>query len=101
MNKSENKVTDDLYKFENLKIYNYNHGGSRIMLEQKNNREIICDTYGDNTELDSGLRLVIHQAIKDFFAILNAPCKTCIHLNVCKNKDNVNIECEDYYEKQS
>jgi len=59
----------DLYIFENLNFNNYPHGGSRVLLEDKQGtRQLICDTYGDIDNFDDmELKSKIHETIRNYF----------------------------------
>jgi hypothetical protein len=57
----------EIYDIKNLKIMDYHHGGSRIFLEENNNRVLICDTYGDSgNKIDQELKSYIIEAIKKY-----------------------------------
>lgn len=56
------------FKFKDLKINNYHHGGSRVYFEGKHTRELICDTYGDiENPHDMELREKIHEVIRNYY----------------------------------
>ena len=56
----------NLYNEKNLKISNYDHGGSRIYLEdQYGNKLLICDTYGDiKNSYDMEIKEKIIEAVR-------------------------------------
>jgi len=57
----------EIYNIKNLKINKYDHGGSRIYLEDdKGNRQLLCDTYGNNFIVDNQIRETIIIAIKQY-----------------------------------
>jgi hypothetical protein len=61
---------NDLYRFENIKIINYGHGGSRVFLEKDKDRQLLCDTYGDEDNfIEMELKEKIHETIKNYFKI--------------------------------
>lgn len=58
----------DLFRYENLNFNNYSHGGSRVLLENGKDRQLICDTYGDKNDFhEMELKQRIHQTIRDYF----------------------------------
>jgi len=58
----------DLYKFENLNFYIYDCGGSKVFLDNKKNRQTVCETYGDKDNFDDmELQKKIHQTIRNYF----------------------------------
>lgn len=56
-----------LFKYEDLKFVNYNHGGSRVFLENEKYKHLICDTYGDNDIEDEELKKKIHETVRNHF----------------------------------
>lgn len=64
---------NNLYNLKNLCINNYEHGGSRVFLQDNHeNRQLLCDTYGDkDNDYDMELKELIHKTIRDFFKELN------------------------------